>query len=278
MTRVDFVAVPSTDWTRSRAFYVDTLGLRPDATGAGRVLGRRARASGSRSRRTIGHGVRAAAERPHRACTSTTSPAAARSSKAKGVEFSGEIFDTGVCHMAFFARPGRQRADAPPPLRADARPRMITVERTDFISVPVDRSRALDVRSTATRSGCRRSDPGAGLMARVPARREREPLPARHRAKIGQEFKGPHYGSDRATCARRRRGQARARGGGHRVHTATSSTRASATWRIFSRPRRQRAHAPPAVCAPRLGRGRCSSATASCRCRTRRRRPGASPT
>ena len=27
---LDFVAVPSTDWKRSRAFYVDTLGLRPD--------------------------------------------------------------------------------------------------------------------------------------------------------------------------------------------------------------------------------------------------------
>ena len=29
VTGVDFVAVPSTDWKRSRAFYVDTLGLRP---------------------------------------------------------------------------------------------------------------------------------------------------------------------------------------------------------------------------------------------------------
>ncbi len=35
ITGVDFVAVPSTDWRRSRAFYVDTLGLRPDATGDG---------------------------------------------------------------------------------------------------------------------------------------------------------------------------------------------------------------------------------------------------
>ena len=33
VTGVDFVAVPSTDWRRSREFYVDTLGLRPDATG-----------------------------------------------------------------------------------------------------------------------------------------------------------------------------------------------------------------------------------------------------
>ena len=29
ITKLDFLAVPSTDWERSRAFYVDTLGLRP---------------------------------------------------------------------------------------------------------------------------------------------------------------------------------------------------------------------------------------------------------
>ena len=33
ISKVDFVSVPSTDWKRSRAFYVDTLGLRPDETG-----------------------------------------------------------------------------------------------------------------------------------------------------------------------------------------------------------------------------------------------------
>ena len=30
ITRVDSVGIPSTDWERSRQFYVDTLGLRPD--------------------------------------------------------------------------------------------------------------------------------------------------------------------------------------------------------------------------------------------------------
>ena len=28
--KADFVAVPSTDWERTRAFYVETLGLRAD--------------------------------------------------------------------------------------------------------------------------------------------------------------------------------------------------------------------------------------------------------
>ena len=29
-TSLDFIGIPSTDWERSRAFYVDTLGFRPD--------------------------------------------------------------------------------------------------------------------------------------------------------------------------------------------------------------------------------------------------------
>ena len=33
ITKLDFVAVPSRDAERSRAFYVDTLGLRPDDHG-----------------------------------------------------------------------------------------------------------------------------------------------------------------------------------------------------------------------------------------------------
>ena len=33
ITKLDFVGIPSTDAERSRAFYVDTLGLRPDEHG-----------------------------------------------------------------------------------------------------------------------------------------------------------------------------------------------------------------------------------------------------
>ena len=41
ITKLDFVGVPSTDAERSRAFYVETLGLRPDRHAHVRVLGRR---------------------------------------------------------------------------------------------------------------------------------------------------------------------------------------------------------------------------------------------
>ena len=53
--------------------------------------------------------------------------------EAKGVEFIGETFDTGVCRMAFFKDPDGNDSDAAPPLRT-SRPRMMDVERVDFVS------------------------------------------------------------------------------------------------------------------------------------------------
>ena len=38
-------------------------------------------------------------------CASPTSRRRARSSRQQGVEFDGETFDTGVCHMAHFRDP-----------------------------------------------------------------------------------------------------------------------------------------------------------------------------
>ena len=38
-------------------------------------------------------------------CTSTTSQPLAAELEEKGVEFTGETLDTGVCHMAFFNDP-----------------------------------------------------------------------------------------------------------------------------------------------------------------------------
>ena len=103
VTGVDFVAVPSTDWERSRAFYVDTLGLRPDESGAGEFW--------------IGNtcfgiyeptqfGMEFAPQTTAHIAMHVDDVAAARADmEAKGVEFEGEVFDTGVCHMAFFSDP-----------------------------------------------------------------------------------------------------------------------------------------------------------------------------
>ena len=103
--------------------------------------------------------------------------------------------------------------------------------RTDFVSVPVDRSRALARRSTATPSGYPAAE---SRVAGVPSRRECQPVPARpdqHRAGVRR----PAHRTDRPSRARRRRREAalEAKGSSSR---ATSSTRASATWRSSTIP------------------------------------------
>ena len=61
--------------------------------------------------------------------------------EGRGIEFAGDSFDTGVCHMAPFQRPGRQRADAAPPLRTGG---LMQVEQVDFVNVPTrDAKRSL---------------------------------------------------------------------------------------------------------------------------------------
>ncbi len=103
ITGVDFVAVPSTDWQRSRAFYVDTLGLRADEHAQGEFwvgetcFGIYEPAS---------FGMEFAPQRNAHIALHVDEVAAARAElEAKGVEFSGDIMDTGVCHMAFFRDP-----------------------------------------------------------------------------------------------------------------------------------------------------------------------------
>ena len=113
ITKLDFVGVPSTDAERSRAFYVETLGLKPDRA-ALRVLGRRDLLRDLGTGET-GHGVRAAEERPsgparrrHRRGTSRT--------RGEGVE-SKATPSTPASATWRFQRPRWQRPDAPPPLR-----------------------------------------------------------------------------------------------------------------------------------------------------------------
>jgi len=101
--KLDFVAVPSTDAERTRAFYVETLGLRPDEKArfefwiGGTCCGiwEPDKMGGSFAPQKNGH-----------LAIGVQDVAAARAElEAKGVEFAGETFDTGVCHMAFFTDP-----------------------------------------------------------------------------------------------------------------------------------------------------------------------------
>jgi catechol 2,3-dioxygenase-like lactoylglutathione lyase family enzyme len=100
---VDFVAVPSTDWERTRAFYVETLGLRADEH--------------SQAEFWVGEtcfgiyepasfGREFAPQRNAHIALRVDDVATARADlEAEGIEFAGETVDTGVCHMAFFRDP-----------------------------------------------------------------------------------------------------------------------------------------------------------------------------
>ena len=103
ISKLDFVGIPSTDAARSRAFYVDTLGLRPDAKAQFEVwLGDTCFAIWEPKR----FGMEFAPQKnAHPALHVDDVKAARETLEAKGVEFQGETFDTGVCHMAFFTDP-----------------------------------------------------------------------------------------------------------------------------------------------------------------------------
>ena len=103
--RTDFVSVPVTDLERSTTFYRDVLGLEQTGTGEWPEfrLGENVHLY-LLDPTNIGQEFRG----PH------TAPIAIRVAsvddgrqelEAKGVELSGETFDTGVCHMAHFADP-----------------------------------------------------------------------------------------------------------------------------------------------------------------------------
>jgi catechol 2,3-dioxygenase-like lactoylglutathione lyase family enzyme len=101
--KVDFVAVPSRDGERSRQFYGETLGLRQDPNArfefwAGDTcLG---------IWEPVRLGMEFAPQKNGHIALHVEDVARAREElEEKGVEFFGEILDTGVCHMAFFNDP-----------------------------------------------------------------------------------------------------------------------------------------------------------------------------
>lgn len=103
INKLDFVGIPSTDADRSRAFYVETLGLRPDEK--------------SNYEFWVGEtcfgiwepekmGMEFQPQKNAHPALHVDDVAAARSElEAKGVQFFGETLDTGVCHMALFSDP-----------------------------------------------------------------------------------------------------------------------------------------------------------------------------
>ena len=100
--KLDFVGVPSRDAERSIRFYTETLGLPRDEHGYEFWIGGTCFGIWEPERL----GVEFAPERNAHPALHVADVAAARAElEAKGVEFFGETFDTGVCHMAFFRDP-----------------------------------------------------------------------------------------------------------------------------------------------------------------------------
>lgn len=103
ITKLDFVAIPSQDAERARAFYVDTLGLRADERGRFEVwVGETCFGIWEPEKM----GMPFAPQKNAHLALHVDDVAAARGElEDKGVLFAGDIFDTGVCHMAFFNDP-----------------------------------------------------------------------------------------------------------------------------------------------------------------------------
>src|SRR3954463_5639970 len=107
VTGVDFGSVPTRNLERTVAFYSETLGLRrsvyrPERNFAEFETGTVTLSVVDPERMGIGS-LRPNAN--HIALQVQDVAAARASLEERGVEFMGDIFDTGVCHMAFFADP-----------------------------------------------------------------------------------------------------------------------------------------------------------------------------
>ena len=99
---LDFVAIPSRDPERARAFYVETLGLRPDEKAHFEVwAGETCLAIWEPER--VGWPFQPQ-KNGHLALRVDDVAATRAELVAKGVAFTGAR-DTGVCHMAFFTDP-----------------------------------------------------------------------------------------------------------------------------------------------------------------------------
>ena len=107
VTGVDFVSVPTQDLERAVEFYGTTLGLpcsvnRPDRNFAEFETGDVTLSVVHPEGMGIGP---FSANANHIALQVDDVPAARAELEGRGVTFMGDIFDTGVCHMAFFRDP-----------------------------------------------------------------------------------------------------------------------------------------------------------------------------
>ncbi len=103
ITKLDFVGIPSQDAERSRTFYVDTLGLRPDDSARFELWIEETCFAIWEPKQ---FGMEFAPQKNAHPALHVDDVAAARTDlEAKGVVFFGETMDTGVCHIALLSDP-----------------------------------------------------------------------------------------------------------------------------------------------------------------------------
>ena len=137
---VDFVYVATQDFDRAVDFYGNVLGL-PESARYGRMPGAEFE-TGTLTLAVIESEKFGLEFRPnnHPIALHVDDVEAARAElETRGVEFGRDTIDSGVCHMAFFADPRRQRPDAPPPLCAARamsfrKPRLRPARRSGAVS------------------------------------------------------------------------------------------------------------------------------------------------
>ena len=101
--RLDFLGVPTQDPERSRTFYRDVLGMRPDEHAQyEQWAGDTCFGIWEPERQGMPF---APQKNAHPALHVDDIEAARAELEAKGVAFAGDTFDTGVCHMALFTDP-----------------------------------------------------------------------------------------------------------------------------------------------------------------------------
>jgi catechol 2,3-dioxygenase-like lactoylglutathione lyase family enzyme len=99
---IDFISIPTRDKARAVAWYRDVLGLTESKVTEGEVEASNVTLSfWEPEREQLAFVANEAGFAPRVADVAATRAEL----EARGVEFAGETFDTGVCHMALFTDP-----------------------------------------------------------------------------------------------------------------------------------------------------------------------------
>ncbi len=103
ISKLDFVGIPTQDPDRSRTFYTETLGLRADPKSDYEFwVGATCFGIWEPEKQGMPFEPQ---HNAHLALHVEDVAAAKAELEGKGVEFLGDTFDTGVCHMALFRDP-----------------------------------------------------------------------------------------------------------------------------------------------------------------------------